>query len=225
MKYLIVVLLLSVALNACSSSKEKPPVYLQSEDLAPLKYPDKLRTPKSTPLLAVPPLTHDNGLWGKALEAPPVFAEGADQVDLDEVPVVAQSKSDTLAMAKLSSDIKADPEGNQTLIVAADLDEVWPPIDPAVKRLGFDIDDSSRGLLTVTIFREIDELALEPDPDDPTLRSPDAEKLREEYQIKLKVDGAQTLLSIHNKDGKLDGSALARHLLVQLQFELAHPVP
>ena len=60
MKYLIVVLLLSVALNACSSSKEKPPVYLQSEDLAPLKYPDKLRTPKSTPLLAVPPLTHDN---------------------------------------------------------------------------------------------------------------------------------------------------------------------
>ncbi len=224
MKYTSIALAFCAVLSACSSSEERPPLYLDSQDLAPLKYPEALRTPSVTPLLEVPAITQDNGLWGKALEAPPEFVGAEDQVDLDEVPVPAPSSAAVTAMTSLQSEISIDPDSNQILTVQADLDDVFPRIDPAAKRLGFQIDDSSRGLQSVSIYREIDDLALASNPNDPTLRSPNAEKRREEYQIQLKVSGKQTEISIRNKDGKPDGSALAQHLLVQLQYELGHPV-
>lgn len=249
---LILVITFVVGLFGCSSTDEEPDrPYLRSETLPPLKIPEGLRTPKGTHSMAIPYTSAVTEVPIKDLEIPPNIKGVEPSIEADlaeaEIPLSmpksipksilkTKSQNDTLVdKSPLPSRIQANDDGIDQLIVSAEMDKVWPRIAGAVKRLGFLIEERSRGNQVYMIYRDVtpledfavsdvakikEDFARPPEMVKSTLDT----QSREDYQIKVVPDSSQTTVTIRNKNGELDGSALARHLLVQLKYDLENPI-
>lgn len=241
---LLVVFFIVFGLLACGTTGEEPEPfdhpYLHSKTLPRLKIPSNLETPKNNELMPIPDLPDQSSLAVRQLERPPLIAAVKDSLEKDLAESKADTEADTaevltqtVSTKPLLSHIKGDELGQQSLVVEAEMDEVWPRIGPAVQRLGFAIEDKSRGMQTYKIYRDVARPEKEPNEDIRKLKgdfdTPEAIKspldiaLREEYLIKVIPAQDQTIVSVRNKSGDIDGSGLARHLLVQLQYDLEHP--
>lgn len=114
----------------------------------------------------------------------------------------------------LEAETTATPEGTKILIVKADFEKAWPVVGNALLALGFNIEDSSKGSGVYSIEKVLPVVEFEkknPHPGDET------EDIKEEFQIHLKEIDNSTQLTVHNKYGKLEGSGLADHLLLQIK--------
>jgi len=238
----LVVFLIVFGLLACGTTEEESEPfdhpYLHSQTLPQLKIPSNLETPKNNELMPIPDLPDQSSLPVRQLQRPPVIAAVEDSLEKD----LAEPKVDTeieevfksvVSTQPLLSHIKGDEAGRQSLVVEAKMDEVWPRIGPVVQRLGFSVEGKGRGVQTYKIYREVARSDKRPNEDiqklkedidvSEAIRSPLDTALREEYLIKVTPADDQTIVSVHNKRGDIDGSGLARHLLVQLQYNLEHP--
>ena len=114
----------------------------------------------------------------------------------------------------LNAQTTATPDGTKILLVKADFEKTWPVVGSALVELGFDIEDSSKGNGVYSIVKVLPVVEFEkknPHPGDET------EDIKEEFQIHLKEVDKNTELTVHNKYGKLEGSGLADHLLLQIE--------
>lgn len=245
---LILVITLVIGLFGCSSTDEEPDrPYLRSETLPPLKIPEGLRTPKGTHTMAIPYTSAETEVPIKDLEIPPNITGVEPSIEADlaesEIPLSipkpmlkTKPQNDTLVdKSPLPSRIQANDDGIDQLIVSAEMDKVWPRIAGAVKRLGFLIEERSRGNQVYMIYRDVtpledfaasDVAKIKEDFARPPemVKSNQDTQSREDYQIKVVPDSSQTTVTIRTRNGELDGSALARHLLVQLKYDLENPI-
>lgn len=238
----LVVFLIVFGLLACETTEEESEPfdhpYLHSQTLPRLKIPSNLETPKNNELMPIPDLPDQSSLPVRQLQRPPVIAAVEDSLEKD----LAESKVDietggalkqVVSTKPLLSHIKGDEAGRQSLLVEAKIDEVWPRIGLVVQRLGFSIEDKSRGVQTYKIYRDVARSDKRSNEDiqklkagldvSEAIKAPLDTALREEYLIKVTPGDNQTIVSVRNKSGDIDGSSLARRLLVQLQYDLEHP--
>jgi uncharacterized lipoprotein len=106
------------------------------------------------------------------------------------------------------------------LLVDGNFDMVWPVVGPALQELGFTIDDSSRGNQMYMISKELITVNIDDKPVHPGDEKP---PVILEYQIHMKEVDKKTQITVHNKDGVLEGSGLTDHLLLQIREILANP--
>lgn len=213
-------LLMSVwLLSACGMfSHHHDRDYLNSKSITPLTVPDGMQAPARSHQFDIPSSAapmEKNTAKLNALEQPPPF--DAQAQDSEGLLDSAQSKPDAEALNVREA---RNTEGYNLLVVEADFDHTWDSVGTALKNMGFQIEDSSRGDGTYSIYQVINRVM---DEQEKFLRPRDDKGLREEYQVHLEDRDNLTRITVRTSAGKVDDSALAKHLLVQLRSELEHP--
>ncbi|WP_455207681.1 outer membrane protein assembly factor BamC [Kaarinaea lacus] len=226
----IVVLSLSVCLVACGMLKnEKEYAYLNAKSSRQLQMPEGLIAPHGSQPLLVPEVHVDTIDLTNDLLEPPQIVKSVDLAELDDESTKKGAESKTKSgkeketessqVALLSIHTRTE-EGDSMLLVDGDFNTVWPMVAPALKELGFTIDDSSRGSQIYTISKELITVNIDTEPVHPGDEKP---AIKEEYQIHLKEMDEKTQITVHNKYGELEGSGLSDHLLLQIKELLAKP--
>jgi len=217
----------ATVLIACGSTgNNKEYEYLNARISKPLVMPDGLSPPRGTQVVLVPNVPVDTVDLTDDLVLPPQIVKSVDLAELESAKSKSASASrpqtakgsEPVPVALLSKQTTT-PDGDSMLLVDGKFDDVWPAVAPAVKELGFTIDDASRGAQIYTITKEVITVNIEPvhpgDEKPPTMQ---------EYQLHLKQAGDKTQITVHNKYGELERSGLSDHLLLQIQEILANPV-
>lgn len=222
----VLMLLITAVLVACGAFNNKEYAYLNAKMTKPLQMPNGLTAPQGNQVVLVPNVHVDTVDLTNDLVEPPQIVKSVDLAELDtekqkpaaESQSQQSQKTEPAQVALLSTQIST-PEGDSVLQVDGKFDVVWPAVAPALKELGFTIDDSSRGAQIYTISKEVVSVNIEP-------VHPADEKppIKQEYQIHLKQVDDKTQITVHNKYGELEASGLTNHLLLQLQEILANPV-
>lgn len=191
--------------------------YLKSESAPPLKVPGDLQQPQEDPSYSVP----DTNVTGttdikelEKLEVPPPFDETRHaQLDISD-----ESEKKETDDTRLNVHTARNTEGYDLLVVEADFDKTWDKVGTVVVEMGFKIEDKSRGEGVYNIYQPINKVMTE---EEKFLRPRFDKGLREAYQLYLEDRDNQTRITVRNTAGKVDDSALAKHLLVQLQARLS----
>jgi len=224
---IMLVLLFAAVLVACGSTgNNKEYEYLNAKMTKPLKMPEGFAPPRGTQVVLVPNVPVNTVDLTDDLVEPPQIVKSVDLAELDSgkpnsasASASQSAKGSEPAQVALLSKQTTTPEGESVLLVDGKFDVVWPAVAPAVKELGFTIDDASRGAQIYTITKEVVTVNIEPvhpgDEKPPTMQ---------EYQLHLKQAGDKTQITVHNKYGELERSGLSDHLLLQIQELLANPV-
>lgn len=223
-----IVLCCALSMAACGMlSNEKEFAYLNTRMTQPLQMPEGLQAPQGSQPVLVPQINVDTIDLTNDLMEPPQIVKSVDLAELDDdkpkkaAPDKAPSTSQTEpARVALLSNPSRTPDGKSILLVDGTFDAVWPLVEPALKELGFTIDDSSRGAQVYTISKELITVRVDDDPVHPGDEKP---PIKEEYQIHLKQVDEKTQITVHNKFGELEGSGLSEHLLLQIKEILANP--
>ena len=148
----------------------------------------------------------------KKLELPPDFDAGVDEQ--------AFAAADTPTQAKGVLNVRAarNTDGYDLLVVEAKFDDVWDRVGESLKSIGFVVEDSNRGEGIYAIHQVIHKKLTE---EEEFLRPRFDKGLREEYQVHVEDRDEQSRITVRNTSGKIDDSALAKHLLVQLKANLS----
>lgn len=224
---LVFVLLLALMPAACgmfSTSKEF--AHLNAKMTQPLQMPEGLSAPQSNQAVLVPQVHVDTIDLTNDLEEPPQIVKSVDLAELDSEEKTTESAPQSQqappqtepTQVALASAPTRTPEGDSVLMVDADFDTVWPRVEPALKELGFTIDDSSRGAQVYTISKELVDINI-----DPVHPGDEKPPVKQEYQIHLKQVNDKTQIAVHNKYGELEASGISEHLLLQIGEILGNP--
>ncbi|NOZ52547.1 MAG: outer membrane protein assembly factor BamC [Gammaproteobacteria bacterium] len=212
---------LILLLSACGLLGTSDPYsYKTTKSVDAITVPQHLKRPEGEHTLIIPDAKTDvEGLID--LELPPEIVTLSDiEKKVEAENTEKPPESPALTRQTLMSRATKDIDGNSLLIVEADMDKVWPNMVPALKELGFDIEDASRGNQVIVIVKELPTLAIEEKKIDP---GEERQIVKETYQIHLKALGDETQITVHNKYGKREGSGLADHLLLQIQERIENP--
>jgi uncharacterized lipoprotein len=223
----IVLILLSISLAACGVFNNKNEyAYLNAQSSRPLQMPEGLHAPQGSQPMFVPGVHVDTIDLTNDLVEPPQIVKSVDlsELDTDQSRKQPQAesgpeKSGSTTVALKSTQTKT-PEGTSMLLVDGNFDMVWPVVGPALQEMGFTIDDSSRGNQMYTISKELITVNVDDKPVHPGDEKP---PVILEYQIHMKEVDEKTQITVHNKDGVLEGSGLTDHLLLQIREILANP--
>jgi uncharacterized lipoprotein len=206
-------------MSACGLFKrEHDRDYLQSKSITTFNMPDGMQPPPQNHQFDIPsssvPLDQDVAKLD-VLEKPPTF----DMTGLDDEGLLdtSQKDSDTEALSVREA---RNTDGYNLLVVEAKFDQAWDTVGNALKQMGFTIEDSDRGEGIYSIYQSINRVM---DEEEKFLRPRNDKGLREQYQIYLEDRENLTRIMVRTSSGKVDDSALAKHLLVQLRYELEHP--
>ncbi|MGD8570665.1 MAG: outer membrane protein assembly factor BamC, partial [Gammaproteobacteria bacterium] len=120
----------------------------------------------------------------------------------------------------VTSRLTRNADGDSLLLVDAGFDKVWPLLEPALKELGFTIDDSSRGAQVITVSKVLPTVRFDEQAPHPADEEPE---VKEEYQIHLETADDKTRVTVHNKFGTLESSGLSEHLLLQISEIIKNP--
>jgi len=118
---------------------------------------------------------------------------------------------------------KVNVGGNTTLQLEDDLERSWRRVGIALDRGGFTIEDRSRERHQYTVrYLDPEYEASEKEKRNwwDRLFNSDAKIPEQEFQIVLGANGASTTLEVHDKDGRPDNGATARHIIDQLFDQL-----
>lgn len=217
----VIILLLTVVLAACgifSNSKEF--AYFNAKTSSPLQMPEGLSVPQGNQPVFLPQVQVDTIDLTNDLVEPPQIVRSVDLTELDaeqKTQAAEPQQPDPTRVALLSKQTRT-PEGDSVLLVDAEFDTVWPLVAPALKELGFTIDDSSRGAQVYTISKELATVTI-----DPVHPGDEKPAVKQEYQIHMKQVGEKTQIAVHNKYGELEASGISDHLLLQIGEILANP--
>jgi len=201
--------------------------YKATKSVAPIAVPQQLKLPQGEHTLVVPEVNAVVDTLTDDIELPPQIVKLAD---IEKKVAEENAKADAgvessnnpdsggVLRQPLKSQATKNELGSSLLIVDASLGKVWPNMAPALKELGFNVDDANRGDQVFTIVKELptfEEKELE--------LGEEEQRVQESFQIHLKSLDDKTQITVHNKYGKLDGSALADHLLLQIQERIENP--
>jgi uncharacterized lipoprotein len=217
----VVILLLTVVLAACgifSNSKEF--AYFNAKMSSPLQMPEGLSVPQGNQPVFLPQVQVDTIDLTNDLVEPPQIVRSVDLTELDAEQKTQEAEPqqpEPTRVALLSKQTRT-PEGDSVLLVDAEFETVWPLVAPALKELGFTIDDSSRGAQVYTISKELATVNI-----DPVHPGDEKPAVKQEYQIHMKQVGEKTQIAVHNKYGELEASGISDHLLLQIGEILANP--
>jgi uncharacterized lipoprotein len=217
----VVILLLTVVLAACGifiNSKEF--AYFNAKMSSPLQMPEGLSVPQGNQPVFLPQVQVDTIDLTNDLVEPPQIVRSVDLTELDAEQKTQEAEPqqpEPTRVALLSKQTRT-PEGDSVLLVDAEFETVWPLVAPALKELGFTIDDSSRGAQVYTISKELATVNI-----DPVHPGDEKPAVKQEYQIHMKQVGEKTQIAVHNKYGELEASGISDHLLLQIGEILANP--
>ena len=194
--------------------------YLKSSSITPITIPKGDEQPAVNHEYDIPksPVSPEKNVAKlEVLEKPPAFdASAAENEGLLE-----SGKPKTVNADALSVREARNTEGYSLLVIEAKFDRAWDSVGTALKNMGFKIDDSDRGDGIYSIYQVINRVMGD---EEKFLRPRDDKGLREEYQVHLEDHEDFTRVTVRTKDGKVDDSDLAKHLLVQLRAELENPL-
>jgi len=194
--------------------------YKKTKSVEAITVPQQLKLPRGEYTLTVPEVRADAEPLTGDIQLPPQLVALAD-IEKKVANESAVVESGAGLRQSLKSHATKNQEGTSLLIVDAGVDKVWPNMAPALKELGFDIDDANRGSQIFAIVKELPTLEIEEKKVDP---GEEKQIIKEAYQIHLKGLEDKTQITVHNKYGKLEGSALADHLLFQIQERIENPL-
>ena len=211
-------------LFACSSTDEIDKSYMQSPSVKPITMPEGLAAPANKVTLLIPQEdVADNGLAPEKLQIPPSL-EQVIKVESGEEGKEAseQNEEGQESKPKLTSRVVMQPDGDESLLVDANSDIVWPLVSDAFRYYGYTIEDANQGRLIYTVARVYEKQKTR---DDPRQFEYDTSVPKEKYLVYLMAKEEKTDISMRNSEGQIDGSALARQLLIQLKNYLSNPRP
>jgi uncharacterized lipoprotein len=234
----VVVSCLIVLLAGCGLFRGKDEyAYRNAKSEKPLQIPQGLHAPPETSQYEIPPGANDGpDADPEGLEQPPQIVKSVDLSEAQLAQEAAKNKAGTeqgaAGTAKTSATKAGEPiegvtsrltrnaDGDSVLLVDADFDRVWPLLEPALKELGFTIDDSSRGAQVITVSKVLPTVRFEEQAPHPADEEPE---VKEEYQIHLETADDKTRVTVHNKFGTLESSGLSEHLLLQISEIIKNP--
>jgi uncharacterized lipoprotein len=207
-------------------ASDDPYGYKSAKPVKPLEMPEGLQMSKTAQVDAIPESGGKSAQSVEELELPPQILNSADLKELEAkeqtetAPAKPQSVETPATPRALTMLATKDTDGNSLLMVDEKFDKVWPLVQPALEKLGFNIDDSSRGQELYAISKAL-----------PTYEFTDKEQhiadekpeVKEEFQIHVKPADEKTQITVHNKFGQREGSGLADHLLLQIKELMENP--
>ncbi|HEC19400.1 MAG TPA: outer membrane protein assembly factor BamC [Gammaproteobacteria bacterium] len=131
--------------------------------------------------------------------------------------LAGENVSDAVPLEPLAARIDVDDADHSVIVVDADFDRVWRRTSLALQDLGFTLEDSDRANRIFHIYNELPSGLSEEELKHGKKRSA---TVREDFWIHLREVGKTTHISVRDKEGVVDESQVARHLLTQLLGQL-----
>lgn len=128
--------------------------------------------------------------------------------------LAAENVQDAAPLTPVAAEIKVDDGGHTVLQLGAAFDLAWRRTSLALQALGFTIEDHDRAS---RIFHVYNDLPSGLSEEELKFGKPKSATVREEYWLHLQEHGENVHLSVRNKDGQVDESQIAHHLLNLLQ--------
>ena len=217
-----VVLLAAFTFSGCSVFDDTHQWdYLESESTPALVIPAGegdagLHGPKKIRAYDVPENSVGDGVSDvkelEKMELPPAFDNAQAEKELP------QTKPSAPVKGALSVRGARNTEGYDLLVVEAKFDDVWDKVGESLKSIGFVVEDGNRGEGIYAVYQVIHKKLTE---EEEFLRPRFDKGMREEYRVHVEDRQEQTRITIRNTAGKIDDSALAKHLLTQLKSLLS----
>ena len=130
--------------------------------------------------------------------------------------LTAENVEDAVPLAPVASKLGTDGDGGSVLIVEADFAKVWRRVGIALDALGFVVEDRDRNS---RIYNVYNELSTGKTKEELEHGKPESATVRESYRIRLDQKGETTMLSVRTKNGEVDNSDVAVHVLNLLQSQ------
>ena len=124
--------------------------------------------------------------------------------------LTAENVEDAVPLAPVASKLGSDGDGGSVLIVEADFAKVWRRTGIALDALGFVIEDRDRNSRIYNVYNELSTGKTEEELEH---GKPESATVRENYRIRLDQKGETTMLSVRTKNGQVDNSDVAVHVL------------
>jgi outer membrane protein assembly factor BamC len=124
--------------------------------------------------------------------------------------LTAENVEDAISLAPVASKLGSDGDGGSVLIVEAGFAKVWRRTGIALDALGFVIEDRDRASRIYSVYNELSTGKTE---EELKHGKPQSATVRENYRIRLDQKGETTVLSIRTKNGQVDNSDVAVHVL------------
>lgn len=129
--------------------------------------------------------------------------------------LVAESKKPVSEKATLSQ----AAGGAYTLTVQDEFSRAWQRVGLSLDRIGFTVEDRNRSN-GVYYVRLVEDKRQEKRGFFSRLFTNQQKQRAEQYQVKLEADGAQSLITVNNKDGEPEKSDTSKKILSMLQEQL-----
>lgn len=130
--------------------------------------------------------------------------------------LTAEEVQDAVPLDPLDARLGNDGNDGLALIVDASFDMVWRRTGIALEALGFTIEDYDRAN---RLYRVYNEMSSGLTPDDLKYGKPRSATVRENFHIQLHEQGDQVQITVRSKDGQVESSSVASHLLTLLRGE------
>lgn len=207
-----------IVLGGCGSNPERDNLYRQAKTMPELKVPEDLQQPPENKTFADIPEQLDSGDIPKDLEAPPPLSGIDLEAELAKEKAEAAAEKAAKAKPGLQSEMVYESNNTQLLRAKAGIDMVWEKVAVAVKKLGFKVVDSNRGKYYYEISRDIETVQKRDNPLKPL--EPEEETPTESYFVYVEPAEDNTEITVRNREGKIEGSALANQLLLQIKQQI-----
>lgn len=131
--------------------------------------------------------------------------------------LAAEDVSDAAPLKGLEASIGLDSNEHTVIIAKADFDKVWRRTHLALEALGLVIEDRNRANRIFHVYNDLPSGYTQEELDEDNRKSA---TVREEYWIHVQPSDESTHISVRNRAGQVDESAVARHLLTLLLGQL-----
>jgi outer membrane protein assembly factor BamC len=130
--------------------------------------------------------------------------------------LTAENVEEAVSLVPVASKLGTDGDGGSVLIVEADFAKVWRRTGIALDALGFVIEERDRNSRIYNVYNELSTGRTE---EELKHGKPESATVRESYRIRLDQKGETTMLSVRTKNGEVDNSDVAVHVLNLLQSQ------
>ena len=132
--------------------------------------------------------------------------------------LASEDVRDATPLKGLEASIGLDADDHTVIIAKAEFDKVWRRTHLALEALGFVVEDHNRASRIFHVYNDLPSGYTEEE-----LKADDRKSatVREEYWIHVQPRDDNTHVSVRNRSGQVDASAVARHLLTLLLGQLS----